>query len=239
MRETRALGLSGFNTGCALEGQSQATHTSTGPRLKWRCPALTDDLTHIGDSCPRACFLCQVFSQLPNHTVYFLVLWPNSFSSKNHWQNTVTSCSLELYYPLVAVSSSILFCSSCFHLSGCYTLGFLSGVMSLRNRLCSCANGHMHVCPHTWIAKNINIPFIATQTPWAPAPARTQKERGFPGDTSLPGKCLGAAQLLASVWAHRSSKYDLAVRAGWQFVNTHSWPKLLCRYERTKQTSDV
>lgn len=122
---------------CTARTDSQATHTSMGPGLEWRCPALTSHLTHLGDCCPRACSLCQVFSQLPNHTVYFLVLWPNAFSSKNHWQNTVTSCSLVLH-PLVAVSSFnplLWFLPSS---PGCYTLGFPLGVTSLIDSLYIC-----------------------------------------------------------------------------------------------------
>lgn len=170
---------------------------------RWRPPAL--DLTHLRDCCSKACSLCQVFSQLPNHTVYFLVLWPNSFSSKNHWQNTVTSCSLDLY-PLVA------WCEGCVLF---YPLPWplLSSLWMLYYRVpLRCDIPHKSPSAPVQLCKwalarvspylNCQIcdtPFTAAEQLGPPAPARTQRGHSFPEGTAHPGKCPGAAQLSAAV----------------------------------------
>lgn len=113
------------------------------------------DLTHLRDCCSKAYSLCQVFSQLPNRTVYFLVHWPSSFSSKNHWRNTVTSRSLDLC-PLVAwCEGYVLFDPLPWLLLSSLWMRYYRVPLrcaiphKFPPHLSSCASGPSHVRPHT------------------------------------------------------------------------------------------
>lgn len=51
----------------------------------------------------------------PSYLTTRFTSWPLAkFTFHFHWQNTVTSCSLD-FHPLVAVSSLASFCGSCLH----------------------------------------------------------------------------------------------------------------------------